>query len=155
MVYVSEKPLKKEVLVRISELFIVHIANVHTKSHSKQFLDEILTSAEKIMLAKRFAIIVMLYRKQSYSSIMKTLKVSQTTVAKINLELKKGEFDFITSQFQKVKVQKIGKRKGKEGNFWVALEILIQAGMPPMGKGRWKFLDELDRKKGTRRNRKI
>ena len=142
MVYVSEKPLKKEVLARISELLIIHIANIHTKSHSKQFLDEILTPAEKIKLAKRFAIIVMLYRKQSYLNIMKTLKVSQTTVAKINTELKRGEFDFIISQLTK----KSSKTSSKS-HLLFALDVMFGGGITSMGKNRWKFMDDIENKK--------
>jgi uncharacterized protein YerC len=157
MVYVSKKPVKREVLVRISELLIAHVAHIRTRMHAEKFLNEILTESEKIMLAKRFAIVVMLKKKQSYTTIKKILKVSHTTIAKTNRELEQGKFDFIISQLQKLsppKVIAVRKRQKKE-SFWDVLECMIQFGMPPMGKGRWRFLDELDRKEGIRKKRKM
>ncbi len=144
MVYISKKPLKPETLSRISDLFIAHIAGIKTKQNSKRFIDEILTNTEKKMLAKRLAIIVMLHRKQSYSIIIGILKVSRTTIAKINIDLKNGEFDFIISQLNKTSKN---ASWNKSSNFSIWLDIMLGMRMPAVGKGRWKFLDEIKQKK--------
>lgn len=144
MVYVSKKPLKQEILTRISEMLISHIADIQTKSKAEKFLNEILTESEKIMLAKRFAIVVMLSKKQSYTTIRKILKVTPQTISKINLGLENGEFDFIIFQLQKARR---GAKSGKiSDGFSIWLDIMLGMRLPPTGKGRWKFLDEIERK---------
>ena len=144
MVYVSKKPLKPVILARISELLIVHIANIKTKENSKKFINEILTDAEKKMFAKRLAIIAMLNRKQSYSSIMNTLKVSRETIAKTSTDLKNGEYDFIISQLNKVSNN---NSASGDSNFSIWLDIMLGMRIPPRGKGRWKFLEEIEQKR--------
>lgn len=145
MVYVSKKPLKQEILTKISEMLITHIADIQTKPKAEKFLNEILTESEKIMLAKRFAVVVMLSKRQSYTTIKKILKVTSQTISKINQRLENGEFDFVVSQLQKAKIStKTGKIS--EG-FSIWLDIMLGMRLPPVGKGRWKFLDEIERKK--------
>ena len=155
MVRLSEKQLKRDVLIRISELLISHVANIHTNPDAKKFLNEVLSPSEKIMLAKRFAIIVMLYRKQSYATIEKVLKVSPVTIAKIRQGMVKGEFNFITSQLPKTK--SLGTRKGMraKNNLWFALDIMLGMRNTSMGKNRWKFLDEIEEKRREYKNKKI
>lgn len=151
MVYVSKKPMKYAILIRISDMLIAHIANIRTKPNAEKFLNEILTASEKIMLAKRFAIVVMLSKKQSYVTISKMLKVTPKTIAKINRGLDNGEFDFIISQLQKI--SKSGAGKNAYTNFSIWLDIVLGMRLPPRGKGRWKFLDEIERK--YKKNKKI
>ncbi|MBT3282994.1 hypothetical protein HON59_02650 [bacterium] len=143
MVYVSKKPLKQETLVRISNMLITHIANIHTKPNAEKFLDEILTTSEKIMLAKRFAIIAMLNKEQSYSTIKRILRVSPVTIAKINQELENGEFDFIISQLQKTKNNNTKGKVSESFSIW--LDVMLGIRIPPRGKSRWKFLDEIEK----------
>jgi len=145
MVYVSKKPLKQKTLIRISDMLIAHIANIQTKPKAEKFLNEILTVSEKIMLAKRFAIIAMLSKNQSYTTISRILKVTPRTIAKINTNLQAGDFDFIISQLQIItKSTKTGKMSD---GFSIWLDIVLGMKLPPRGKGRWKFLDEIEQKK--------
>jgi uncharacterized protein YerC len=53
-------------------------------------LSDLLGYEEKLMLAKRFAVIVMLWKKQSLYSISKKLHVSTSTVARIQDNYKQG-----------------------------------------------------------------
>ena len=145
--HTSKKPLKQEILIRISEMLIAHIANIQTKPNAEKFLSEILTESEKIMLAKRFAIVVMLSKKQSYATITKILKVTPQTIAKINKELDNREFDFIISQLKKTSKGAGGKSLF---NFSIWLDVMLGMRLPPQGKGRWKFIDEIAEKQKRR-----
>lgn len=61
----------------------IHIAS--SSIELNDFLDDLLSPAEKSMLAKRIAIAYMIIEdKYSYEDIIKTLKVSDGTVAKVN-----------------------------------------------------------------------
>lgn len=68
-------------------------------SHKHQFgpeiLESLLTKAERTMLAKRLAVILLLERESSYYRIMKVLKVSVSTVARIDRWRKRGRFTTI------------------------------------------------------------
>ena len=144
MVYVSKRPLKPKTLSRISELLIAHIANIKTKQSSERFINEMLTDTEKKMFAKRLAIMMMLHKKQSYSTIMNILKVSRTTIAKIKNDLEDGEFDFIISQLQNSSKKSTG---ALSTNFSIWLDVMLGMRIPPRGKNRWKFLDEIEQKR--------
>ncbi|MFQ5661889.1 MAG: Trp family transcriptional regulator [Candidatus Paceibacteria bacterium] len=131
------------------------MAHIHTNPDAKKFLNEVLSPPEKIMLAKRFAIVVMIYRKQSYTTIEKVLKVSPVTIAKIRQRMVKGEFNFITSQLPKRKASGIKKEKSIKNNLWLTLDIMLGMGSTSMGKNRWKFLNEIEEKKRKNKKKKI
>ena len=82
------------------------------------------------MLAKRFAIIIMLMEKNSIYRIATMLKVSTSTVTILKDQFEKEKFAHITKL---LKHNKIDYEK-----LWEVLEIVLRAGMPPRGKGRWR-----------------
>ena len=94
MVRISEKRIKKEVFVKILDQLFDYIVGVKTKSESKRFLGEFFTTSEKIMLAKRLALIVMLKRGYSFTVIRRTLKMSESTVAKFGRFFRQNKFSF-------------------------------------------------------------
>ena len=63
----------------------------------KIFFDEFFTPTERLMLAKRLALIVMLDRGYSFIQIQKILKLSPTTVARFWRMKKEGAFGSIVS----------------------------------------------------------
>lgn len=135
MVRISEHTVRKEILLQISEKLIEHVARVKTKKHARSFFLELFTETERIMLAKRFAILVLLEQGYSFSVIIQTLKVSQSTIARIVRDKKQGKFNFL--------IQQIGTRAKKgiianNSDFLLSLEILLRAGLPPQGRGRWR-----------------
>nr|QBM02450.1 hypothetical protein [uncultured archaeon] len=93
-------------------------------------IDEILTTTEKIMLAKRLAVILMLSGNTPQHKIADALKVSPTTVVKISLGIEIGKFDSI------LKISK-SERADMEKIIW---NILTAGGfMPPkVGRKYWK-----------------
>lgn len=80
MTQVSRRPIKDETLQKIDQLLLESITSCHTKESINEFLDDILTPTEKIMLSKRLAIAYLLRQGHSYEVINKTLKVSNPTI---------------------------------------------------------------------------
>lgn len=83
MPQVSKYLLEKQVKNRVFEVFWKTIAGLNTTPQVKEFFDELLTPTEKIMLAKRLAISILLYKKYSYEDIVDILKVSPSTIGNI------------------------------------------------------------------------
>lgn len=150
MVRISDKKVKEEILLHISDKLIEQVAKVKTKKSAQNFLAELLTETERIMLAKRFAIIVMIDREYSFSTIIRTLKVSQSTIARIVGDKKEGKFDFLLRQTRQPSLAS----KAKKGfDFW--LEMMMQAELPPRGKGRWRGVHRLMDAQQERQERKV
>ncbi len=137
MTNVSKKKVKKDVYRKMNGRFAGFIAKIGDEKSSKLFLNEVLTKSERIMLAKRLGVIFMLINNYSFEEIEKNLKVSQTTVANQWKKLKSGDLDYIKTA--------VTKEKNKR-TFLDDLEVLLQAGLPPRGRGRWRWFYEMQSK---------
>ena len=82
MPHVSRKKLNKGVYQKIGDEFIQFILELKSSSDAKSFLTNLLTKTERIMLAKRLAVIGMLIKNYSFEAIQQTLQVSPATVDK-------------------------------------------------------------------------
>lgn len=100
------------------------------KKNADIFLDELLGEEEKMMIAKRFAAIVMLIERNSVYRISQLLLLSPSTVARLRDKLSNGEYVGIE--------QILGRKKKEYKDFWNTLEVILRAGLPPRGRGRWK-----------------
>ena len=139
MTNVSKKSLKKSVREKISKQFSGLIADINKSEKSSLFIGEFFTESEEIMFTKRLAIIFLTLKGFSPVTIIDLLKVSPTTVHTI---YKKADNGGYTSLRDYLKVEK------NEKKFETSLEVLLRIGMPPMGRGRWKYVfDWIDRKK--------
>ena len=100
MTNVSKHPLtptqEAELFDQLGVLF-----SKRTRNQTQELLDDLLSETEKIMLAKRLAILVMLYRKQSLYFIARTLHVSSATVARLQECLEQKQFNHILKTFEK------------------------------------------------------
>lgn len=96
----------------------------------EQFMTSILTPTEQVMLTKRFAAVMFLEKGMTNYEIWNTLELSPSTVARIQKAYEDGKYDDFLSIFSK-------KKKGNK-NFLDTLEVILQAGLPPRGKGKWK-----------------
>ena len=85
-------------------------------------LGQLFTKTEKLMLAKRLAIIFMLDQKESTYAISNILKVSQSTVARISLKQENGEYGDIIEEMR------------KQSSFWAQLQKIIP---PRVGRNRF------------------
>lgn len=80
MTQVSKFPVQKDVLNEIFEVFLETIANLDTKRKVLNFFEEFLTPTERIMLAKRLAIGLLISKGYSYEDISHLLRVSTSTI---------------------------------------------------------------------------
>lgn len=136
MPHVSRRKLKKKELDKIYERLSMVFDTVGKNKKSRLVLDEFLTLTEKIMLAKRLAIIFMLNEGISIHYIAETLIVSPSTVERISLKHQFGEYSYIS------KVTKNSKQE-----IWDTIRPLFMGILMPKGsKGRWKWFDEIDKR---------
>ena len=98
----------------------------------KKVARELLTGVERLMLAKRLAIICMLGEGVSFKEICTKLKVSPSTVNRLWSQMQKEKFK---ETLQLIKKQKTSTK----------LLALIEALVMPRSRNtaRWKFIDEL------------
>jgi uncharacterized protein YerC len=90
MPQVSQRPLKKEVWERIFNLFVHSVARITDNDELARFLLELLTPTERIMLAKRLAIALMLAKGNQYGVIKEKLHVTSSTISAVKKHLFDG-----------------------------------------------------------------
>ncbi len=134
MTYVSKGPLKSDIKKRLDKQFVNTIVSLRTTSGGKNFISELLTESEQIMLAKRLMMIFMIAEGVSQYKIKYLLQVSSSTVSHIASRLDSGAYKHI---------KKDCRSKRNRQTFWDELEIIVRLGMPSMGKRRWDWLDGL------------
>ncbi|VVA44443.1 conserved hypothetical protein [Candidatus Roizmanbacteria bacterium] len=91
MVRNSRFVLSEDLLEKIFDLFFEVMGNTSSKNEFRKIFFDLLTPAERIMLAKRVAIIYLLLKKIEYYNICDRLKVSSATVSRIALLMEKSE----------------------------------------------------------------
>ncbi|MCK5286097.1 MAG: helix-turn-helix domain-containing protein [Candidatus Pacebacteria bacterium] len=134
MARVSKEKLKKNVLDQINFGLIDTITRLESNNSTKNFVNDLLGDSEKIVLAKRLAIIFMLQENISWYKISKALKVSPATVKRIAIDIDLEKYKDIIE---------IIKQKKNRVTFWEGLDKVLKCGMPPIvGKGRWNFLNK-------------
>ena len=132
MPHISSKKLKKEHLQKLYNEFSMALEKSAKRSWAKIFLNDFLTRTEKIMLAKRFAVIYFLSQDVPPSYITEALCVSPATIFRMSLKYNIGKYSSLLKAI---------KDENKE--IWRILEKILRAGLPPIaGRGRWKFLYE-------------
>lgn len=106
MVRNSRLPLSQDLLEKLFDLFFEVIGKKTSKDEFKKVMIDLLSPAERIMLAKRVTIVYLLMKKIYYHNICERLKVSPSTVAKFALLMEKSEG--IVPTFKKiVKIEKV------------------------------------------------
>lgn len=127
---VSKYPLEERVKKRVYEIFLQTLADLKSSKEIEGFLEEFLTPTEKIMLAKRLSIAVLLAKNYDARTISKTLKVSLTTITSINRWIKhqKGYFSRIVEEIL---------RKEKSEEFQNNLTYKIGRAAIPLRTGDW------------------
>jgi len=140
MAQVSKKPLRKEVYQQIFELLLKVFTESHSREKASLLLDDLLSPTEKIVLAKRLAIALLLTKGYCYEEIKEVLKVSMATIAAVNLNVKyrgKGYRYFAGRILKEQKIRKIwreiedlvlemGSAGGKGSQGWRRLKYEVQ-----------------------------
>ena len=130
MPHVSSKKLKKGHLQKLYDKFSSALEKSAKKSWAKLFLSDLLTHTEKIMLAKRFAVIYLLSKDVPASYIAETLCMSPATIFRMSIKYDIGKYSYM-----------LKATKNENKNIWKIFEKILRAGLPPRaGRGRWKFL---------------
>lgn len=129
MVNVSKRAVADKVVQDIADQLIIFFARAHTKKEAAALFYELLTPAERLQLAKRLATIIFLEEGVPFHVIEETLCVSPATIAK---------FDALREEGRYRKVLRALRRKKYDESFSGLIAKLIDAGLPPQGKGRWR-----------------
>ncbi len=95
MVYISKKKLDPKIESVLSDQLLSFIAAAHTKREAAILATELLTDSERVMLAKRLAIVVMLERGYSFQEIERSLKVTAQTISRLWRQRKEDKFQKI------------------------------------------------------------
>ncbi len=130
MVHLSKRRVKKETFIKIGKQLAEFICGLETTQNTKILLETLISEPERIMLAKRLAVIIMLGWGYSFSQISGSLKVSESTVVNVWKKMKKGRLRSLEEHFKKV---------GRKTSFWDNLEEFLRFGLPPRGRGRWAW----------------
>ena len=133
MTNVSKRKLKKETEQQLFSQFTSVFGNAPQKQQSELFM-ALFTETERIMFIKRLAVVFLLTEKYSTYSIAKTLLVSDATVRSVKASFLEGKYDPIVFS---MKQKTFDKQK-----FWKTVEVLLRGGLPPRGRGRWKWFYE-------------
>ena len=130
MLHVSRHKLNPELSHKIFRKLIITFEKADKNQGISAIINELFTNTEKLMFAKRVAIVLMLSNNTPQHRIVDILKVSPTTVAKISLRIEIGKYNVIlkTSRAEKIDMEKI---------VW---NILTVGGiMPPkVGRSYWR-----------------
>lgn len=84
MPQVSKRHLDIKTENRILTLFLSSIVLSQTQKEALSLIEDLLTPTERLMLSKRFSIAFMLLDGYDYDSIVDVLKVSRSTIGRVN-----------------------------------------------------------------------
>lgn len=113
MPLVSKRVLNKSVEDKMYNTLWESFALLKSKSDIKFFLEDLLSSVERKMIAKRLAIAALLLHGYKYESIKDILKVSRETIATVSLALE-------NNKGYKVTINKIASSESAK-DFWKSI----------------------------------
>jgi len=123
--HISKQKLDKAVSRRLWNQLLKTFRDAGKKDATNGIITNLFTYTEKIMLAKRLTVILLLDKGLPQHVISDELKVSISTVTRMSIGIDKGRYDDILKMSGKMNVLEI-------------LERIILMGMPPrVGRGRW------------------
>lgn len=129
MTHVSSFKLKKDQFDELYNKLNIIVGDL-TPKQSKSFFDELLGTEEKIMLVKRLGAIAMFQEGHSSYRVAQALHLSPSTAERLKLKFKNG-------YYQKI-INILTKNHNSYEKFWSTLELILNAGLPPRGRGRWE-----------------
>lgn len=88
MPQVSKFMIRPEVWDRIFGMFLDSFLFAKDRNKLNGYVQSIFTPIERIMFAKRFAACILLTKGHDYRSVAKILRMSLTTISKMNFKLK-------------------------------------------------------------------
>lgn len=133
MTQISKHFMSPVIEEKVYKVFIESVKNTKTSGEVVDFLNDLLSPVEKIMMAKRVAVAFLLLEdKYTYEEIARTVKVSRGTIAKIH-----AVFALQGKGYRKT-LGDILKRKAAKSALSELLDTLTS--LPPKGAniGEWK-----------------
>lgn len=103
---VSRRQLSSQITKIVLQGFKRALKELEKEEDAQAFLYEFLTPQEKVMLAKRLAIGILLYDNLHYREICELLKVTPSTVQKVRLDMEKS-----------LKYKKLFEKLSEKGEF--------------------------------------
>lgn len=91
MARVSRIKIDKNLEIEIFNQFWRSLANINSSLKSSDFFSDLLSETEKLMLAKRFATAVLIYRSKTATEIHDSLHVSYSTIGSVSAWVKNGK----------------------------------------------------------------
>lgn len=85
MTHISRRKLSKKTEIEILKSFQVVIKRISLETETESFLSSIMSDTEKLMIAKRLAIIVLLNEKIPETEIANSIHVTRETVRRTKL----------------------------------------------------------------------
>ncbi len=140
MTQVSRYPVSSTVNKQILQLFRNAISSLKHSEEIDDFLEDFLSPVEKIMLAKRLAIAVMLAKGYDYQSIKAILHVTPSTIAAVSIRLK------YAGKGYKKTVEKILQEE-KINDFWQRIDLVLSSIPQSKGTDRYRHKKDFDQKK--------
>ena len=135
MSQVSRYPIPKDVYDRIIDLFLGLFSSLNSKRKASDFFDEFLTPTERIMMAKRVAIGMLLAKKYSYRKISEVLRVSKSTIGVVSSHYRYGNT-------LKKAIAHLMANEGIEKLLLEFAEMITSAGtFGRKGASGWKYLN--------------
>ncbi len=141
---VSKHPLSKAVEARVFEVLFKAIADLNSSKEIEEFLEEFLTPVERVMLAKRLSIAVLLAKGYNYDSIRRILRVSPSTISRVAVN-----FQFMGRGYRRV-VERLLKDEKIEKTFYKMIDAVLDH-VPPKGRDWSTWRKGREAKKRTRR----
>jgi TrpR-related protein YerC/YecD len=137
MTQVSKYPITKDIADRIFDLFLKTFMSLKTRTEADQYISDLLTPTEKVMLSKRLAIAFLLEKGYEYREIQQLLRVSSATVSSVNTTRTLG------SEGYKKLINKI-IREEKITEFLEDTIVRVLSVPASMGKGKsvWRYLKQ-------------
>ena len=136
MPHISSKQLDSKHLLELSTQLIKMFGTVGVSRKNKILFDEFFTDTEKIMFAKRLAIIFMLEDGISKPYISDMLFVSPSTVDRVSLKHEVGLYSYISNIIKK-----------NNRTIFETIENMIHDNVSKrLGKRRLAWMDDLEHK---------
>lgn len=133
MPHISKKKLNQDTIKKLEKYIISIIKDTGTKTRVNIF-NELLTKTEKVMLAKRIAILFLLRKGLSSYKISELLGVSSSTVDRFENSMDFNKYKHTVDWVWK---------NSKEGSFDKFMESLVSTVFTGRSHSFKKFVDEL------------
>ena len=90
MTQVSKRVLKKDIEDRVYDVLLESVASATSKGSVASLLEDLLSPTEKLMLAKRLSIALLLTKGYNQRAVTNILNVGLETVSRVSRSMQKG-----------------------------------------------------------------